>query len=43
MLIDPPDTAAARGTPGARFRAALAACRPLPVVGTINAYTAFLA
>jgi len=33
MLIDPPDTAAARGTPGARFRAALAACRPLPVIG----------
>ena len=30
-------------TPGARFRAALAAERPLQIVGTINAYTALLA
>lgn len=30
-------------TPGARFRAALAANSPLQVVGTINAYTAMLA
>ncbi|EPC00979.1 2-methylisocitrate lyase [Litchfieldella anticariensis FP35 = DSM 16096] len=32
-----------RQTPGARFRAALDACRPLPIVGTINAYTAMMA
>jgi methylisocitrate lyase len=31
------------GTPGTRFRAALAAEKPLQVVGTINAYTARLA
>ncbi len=31
------------GTPGARFRAALAAERPLQVAGAINAYTARLA
>ncbi|WP_106478555.1 methylisocitrate lyase [Phytohalomonas tamaricis] len=30
-------------TPGARFRAALDAHRPLPIVGTINAYTALMA
>ncbi|QEM81043.1 methylisocitrate lyase [Halomonas binhaiensis] len=30
-------------TPGARFRAALDANRPLSIVGTINAYTAMLA
>jgi methylisocitrate lyase len=30
-------------TPGARFRAALAAERPLQIVGTINAYSALLA
>lgn len=30
-------------TPGARFRAALEAHRPLPIVGTINAYTALMA
>ncbi|MBW6389544.1 methylisocitrate lyase [Billgrantia antri] len=30
-------------TPGARFRAALEANRPLPIVGTINAYTAMMA
>ncbi|MCH4565249.1 methylisocitrate lyase [Halomonas sp. EGI 63088] len=30
-------------TPGARFRAALEASRPLPIVGTINAYTAMMA
>lgn len=30
-------------TPGARFRAALDASRPLPIVGTINAYTAMMA
>ncbi|WP_110668585.1 methylisocitrate lyase [Salinicola halophilus] len=30
-------------TPGARFRAALEACQPLPIVGTINAYTALMA
>ncbi len=32
-----------RMTPGARFRAALEAHRPLPIVGTINAYTALMA
>ncbi|MBZ9560434.1 MULTISPECIES: methylisocitrate lyase [unclassified Modicisalibacter] len=32
-----------RLTPGARFRAALDANRPLPIVGTINAYTALMA
>ncbi|MFC3283049.1 methylisocitrate lyase [Litchfieldella rifensis] len=32
-----------RQTPGARFRAALHANRPLPIVGTINAYTAMMA
>ena len=32
-----------RSTPGARFRAALEASRPLPIVGTINAYTAMMA
>ncbi len=30
-------------TPGARFRAALDTHRPLPIVGTINAYTAMMA
>jgi len=30
-------------TPGARFRAALEAHRPLPIVGAINAYTALMA
>ncbi|MDI5934894.1 methylisocitrate lyase [Halomonas kalidii] len=30
-------------TPGARFRTALDASRPLPIVGTINAYTAMMA
>ncbi|GAB2794093.1 methylisocitrate lyase [Halomonas shantousis] len=30
-------------TPGARFRAALEAHRPLPIVGTINAYSALMA
>ena len=30
-------------TPGGRFRAALEAHRPLPIVGTINAYTAMMA
>ncbi|MCK0753952.1 methylisocitrate lyase [Chromohalobacter japonicus] len=30
-------------TPGARFRVALDAHRPLPIVGTINAYTALMA
>ncbi|MEO1853833.1 MULTISPECIES: methylisocitrate lyase [Chromohalobacter] len=30
-------------TPGTRFRAALDAHRPLPIVGTINAYTALMA
>ncbi len=34
---------ASQGTAGARFRAALAAEKPLQVVGTINAYTARLA
>ncbi|KXS39576.1 MULTISPECIES: methylisocitrate lyase [Modicisalibacter] len=32
-----------RLTPGARFRAALDAQRPLPIVGTINAYSALMA
>ncbi|MEA3250322.1 MAG: methylisocitrate lyase [Pseudomonadota bacterium] len=32
-----------RLTPGARFRDALDANRPLPIVGTINAYTALMA
>lgn len=31
------------GTPGARFRAAMAAERPLQIVGAINAYSALLA
>ncbi|WP_227369653.1 methylisocitrate lyase [Halomonas sp. M20] len=30
-------------TPGTRFRSALEANRPLPIVGTINAYTALMA
>ncbi|MGB8711863.1 MAG: methylisocitrate lyase [Onishia taeanensis] len=30
-------------TPGARFRAALGAQQPLPILGTINAYTALMA
>ena len=30
-------------TPGARFRTALEANRPLPILGTINAYTALMA
>jgi methylisocitrate lyase len=30
-------------TPGARFRAALEAHQPLPILGTINAYTALMA
>ena len=30
-------------SPGARFRAALEANRPLPIVGTINSYTAIMA
>ncbi len=34
---------AAELSPGARFRAALAAERPLQIVGTVNAYTALLA
>ena len=33
----------AQMTPGARFRAALEANRPLPILGTINAYTALMA
>ncbi|WP_043530513.1 methylisocitrate lyase [Litchfieldella xinjiangensis] len=32
-----------RATPGARFRAALNDHRPLPIVGTINAYSALMA
>lgn len=32
-----------RSTPGARFRAALDSHHPLPIVGTINAYTALMA
>lgn len=32
-----------RSTPGARFRAAMEAHRPLPIVGTINAYSALMA
>lgn len=32
-----------RLTPGARFRAAMDAHRPLPIVGTINAYSAMMA
>ncbi len=43
MLINPPGTTAPSGTPGQRFRAALAASQPLPVVGTINPYCALLA
>lgn len=33
----------ARNSPGARFRAEIARQRPLPVVGTINAYSALMA
>lgn len=36
-------TAATDRSPGARFRAELAARRPLPVVGTIHAYSALMA
>ncbi|MDG4868939.1 methylisocitrate lyase, partial [Guyparkeria sp. 1SP6A2] len=32
-----------RLSPGGRFRAALEAQRPLPILGTINAYTAMMA
>lgn len=41
MLIDSPIPRA--GTPGQRFRAALASHQPLPIVGTINPYCALLA
>ncbi|MDB5843973.1 MAG: methylisocitrate lyase [Polaromonas sp.] len=41
MLLD--TTPSRHGTPGQRFRAALAANRPLPIVGTINPYCAMLA
>ena len=36
-------TPSSKLTPGARFRAALEANRPLPILGTINAYTAMMA
>jgi methylisocitrate lyase len=38
-----PDRSPPAGTPGQRFRAALAACRPLPIVGTMNPFCAMLA
>ncbi len=41
MLID--DGPAPAGTPGARFRAALATAKPLTIVGTINPFCAVLA
>ncbi|MEO8752041.1 MAG: methylisocitrate lyase [Casimicrobiaceae bacterium] len=41
MLI--PNGPAPSGTPGARFRTALAAARPLTIVGTINPFCAVLA
>ncbi|MDO9404619.1 MAG: methylisocitrate lyase [Polaromonas sp.] len=41
MLINPQPQR--HGSPGERFRAALAASHPLPVVGTINPYCAMLA
>jgi len=43
MLVTPDHLPAPAGTPGQRFRAALAAHRPLPVVGVINPYCALLA
>lgn len=44
MLIAPASTIPRPpGTPGQRFRAALAAHRPLPIVGTMNPYCALLA
>lgn len=43
MSIPPAASAPPAPTPGARFRAALAAERPLQIAGTINAYTALLA
>mgnify|MGYP001472046086 CR=1 FL=1 len=43
MLIEPTRNPDAPRTPGARFRAALAESRPLPIVGTINAFSAMLA
>jgi len=43
MLINPVGAPPLRGTPGQRFRAALAECHPLPIVGTINPYCAVLA
>ena len=43
MLINPIDAVHRAGTPGERFRAALAESRPLAVVGTINPYCALLA
>ncbi|OVZ65178.1 MULTISPECIES: methylisocitrate lyase [unclassified Pigmentiphaga] len=43
MLIDSLSNTSAPPAPGARLRAALAANRILPIVGTINAYSAILA
>jgi methylisocitrate lyase len=43
MLIAPEASAKPSGTPGQRFRAALAAHQPLPVVGTMKPYCALLA
>ena len=43
MLVASDRAPAVRGTPGQRFRAALAAPQPLSIVRTINAYCAMLA
>lgn len=43
MLVDPEHTPRPSGTPGQRLRAALAAHRPLPIVGAMNPYCALLA
>lgn len=43
MLVRPEHLPKPAGTPGQRFRAALAAHRPLPVVGVVNPYCALLA
>lgn len=43
MLVRPEHLPQPSGTPGQRFRAALAAHRPLPVVGVVNPYCALLA
>ncbi|NBS48958.1 MAG: hypothetical protein EBS99_18405, partial [Betaproteobacteria bacterium] len=43
MLIDSLQKTPSQQTPGERFRAALVAHKPLPVVGVMNPYCAVLA